>query len=156
MKSSLRKPYLFVMALAAWLSVGVLGAQQATIQGVVTDASGARIPGAEIRITNAATGTSQSVVTNQEGFYSVPFLPPGTYSINISLAGFAPARRENLKLDVDKTARIDVELQVGNVTETVEVSGTSAIIDTETSVVGQVIDNKRIVELPLNGRNYLE
>ncbi|RPI26488.1 MAG: TonB-dependent receptor [Acidobacteria bacterium] len=156
MRFSFSRPQVFVMALAAWLSVGILCAQQATVQGVVTDSTAGRIPGAEIKVTNVATGTSQSVLTNDEGFYSIPFLIPGTYRLEVSLTGFATARRDSLKLDVDKTARVDVELQVGELSQTVEVPGTSAIMDTETSVVGQVIDNKRIVELPLNGRNYLD
>ncbi len=156
MRSSFRRPQVFLMALAVWLSMGILSAQQATVQGVITDSTGGRIPGAEIKVTNVANGTSQSVLTNDEGFYSIPFLTPGTYRLEVSLTGFGTARRDNLKLDVDKTARVDVELQIGEMAQTVEVNGRSAIMDSETSVVGQVIDNKRIVELPLNGRNYLD
>ena len=134
----------------------VLLAQQSTIQGVVTDTTTAVIPGVTITITNAATGVSLTSRTNAVGFYSVPFLVPGTYSVKAEAEGFAPVTKENLKLDVNQTARADFALQVGTVAETVEVSVAAALINTETTTVGQVIDNKRIVELPLNGRNYLE
>jgi hypothetical protein len=131
-------------------------AQQATIQGVVTDQTNAVVPGVKVTATNVATGVSQSVQTNTEGFYSIPFLLPGTYKVEAAAAGFAPVTRENLKLDVNRTAAVDFTLKLGAVAETVEVSAAAALIDSQTSVVGQVIDNRRIVELPLNGRNYLE
>ena len=147
--------------LAALFSAVICGstlmfAQQATVQGVVTDQSNAVVPGVKITVTNVATGVAQSVETNAQGFYSLPFLLPGTYRVEAVAKGFAPAIRENLKLDVDQTARLDIALRLGAVAETVEVSAAAALIDSQTSVVGQVIDNKRIVELPLNGRNYLE
>jgi hypothetical protein len=131
-------------------------AQQATVQGVVSDASGALIPAAKISVRNVNTGTTQSVETNTQGFFSIPFLVPGVYEVSAAAQGFSPQTRTGLQLDVNMTARVDFTLAVGAVTETVEVSSSAALLNTETTTVGQVIDNRRIVELPLNGRNYLE
>ena len=131
-------------------------AQHATVQGVVTDESNAAVPGARVAVTNVATGVVVSTVTNESGFYSVPFLIPGTYRVEATKEGFAVAKRENLVLNVNQTVAVDFRLRVGTVTETVEVQAAAELLNSQTSVVGQVIDNKRIVELPLNGRNYLE
>ncbi len=123
---------------------------------MVSDASGGVIPAAEITVENAATGVEYSAQSNETGFYSVPFLSPGTYSVTARTEGFAPSTRENLKLDVQQIARVDFELSIGNVTEVVEVSAAAALLESEQATMGQVIENKRIVEMPLNKRNYLE
>jgi len=141
-----------------WLGVGsaALFAQQSTIQGVVKDSSGAAIPGASVTVSNTGTAVAQTTTSNEEGFYSVPFLIPGVYSIRASAQGFAARTISKLTLDVGATARADFSLEIGQVETSVEVSSTAALLNTETTTVGQVIDNKRVVELPLNGRNYLE
>lgn len=133
-----------------------LAAQQSAVQGVVTDESNAAVPGARITVTNLATGVALNATTNESGFYSVPFLTPGTYRVEAAKEGFATARRESLVLNVNQTASVDFQLRLGAVAESIEVRAAAELIDSQTSVVGQVIDNKRIVELPLNGRNYLE
>lgn len=142
------------------LSLAVLaasaGAQTASIQGVVTDASKASVPEAEVIITNAATGVKYRVLTNETGFYIVRSLAPGDYDVAASKSGFAPVTTTGLRLNVEQAARVDFTLEVGAVTQTVEVSAAAAMMDSQTSTVGQVIANKQIVELPLNGRNYLE
>ena len=138
------------------LAPRVILAQDATIQGVVTDQSGARVASARIKVTNVGTGIAQTLETNTQGVYAVPFLTPGTYRIEAAKPGFATVTRENLKLDIEQTARVDLTLLLGSVTETVEVSAAAALLDSQSSIVGQVIDNKQIIELPLNGRNYLE
>lgn len=142
--------------LAAALAIAAMYGQQASVQGVVTDETGAVVAGAGVRVVNAGTSVAVGTKTNEEGFYNIPFLTPGTYRMEVDAKGFAPAIRDNLKLDVNQTARLDITVKIGTVAEQVEVSAAAALIDSETSVVGQVIDNKRIVELPLNGRNYLE
>jgi outer membrane receptor protein involved in Fe transport len=131
-------------------------AQQATVQGVVMDSSGASIPAAKITVRNVSTGVVSSAETNTEGFYSIPFLVPGPYEVAATASGFSPQTQTNLRLDVNMTARVDFRLAPGAVAETIEVSASAALLNTETTIVGQVIDNRRIVELPLNGRNYLE
>lgn len=141
-----------------WLLALVMTAagQQATVQGVVSDPSGAAVPEAAVVVTNRATGVAVSALTNREGLFSAPGLVPGAYRVEVSAVGFAPAVLNELVLNVNQTARADFALKVGTVSEAVEVSAHVAALDSETSAVGQVIDNKRVVELPLNGRNYLE
>jgi hypothetical protein len=126
------------------------------ITGEVRDASGAVIVGAAVTITNQATGAARSAVTNQSGIYSVPALQPGVYDLRVTMTGFQAATRPDLVLQVQQTARVDFTLQVGQVTEAVEVAGSSALLTTENATVGTVIENKRILELPLNGRNFLQ
>ena len=131
-------------------------AQTNTIQGVVADPSKASIPGATVTIRNLETGVARSITTNAVGYYSVPLLNAGRYQVQCSAAGFAPQERHEMRLEVGQTARVDFELSVGTVAESIEVSAAASLLQSETTDVGQVIDNKRILEMPLNGRNYLE
>ncbi len=127
-----------------------------SIQGVVKDSSDAVIASAKVTANHLDTGLRREAVTNEAGIYLFPTLPVGRYKISVSLSGFSTAEVPELKLDVGQSARIDFTLKPGSLTESVTVSAAAALLDSETSTVGQVIDNKRIVELPLNGRNYLE
>lgn len=131
-------------------------AQSGTIQGVVKDPTDAVVAGAKVAVVNIDTGLRRELTTNDQGFYTAPTLPVGRYKIAASRAGFATAEVPEIKLDVAQTARIDFTLKTGTVTESIEVTAAAALIDSETTTVGQVIENKRIVELPLNGRNYLD
>ncbi len=131
-------------------------AQNSGIQGVITDSTGGVIPAADVTVTNVATGVEYEAQSNETGLYSVPFLSPGTYSLTARTEGFAPSTRENLKLDVQQIARVDFTLSVGTVAEVVEVSAAAALLESEQAAMGQVIENQRIVEMPLNKRNYLE
>ncbi len=142
--------------LATLMGCHVAYGQVGSIRGVVTDASGAVIPDVEIIVTNVASGVAQKAITNASGAYAVAFLNPGVYHVQATKQGFAPATRDNLKLDVEQIARVDFTLAVGPVSQAVEVSAAAELLDSQTSVVGQVITNRSIVELPLNGRNYLE
>ena len=148
------------MSKILWLSLLLTGslafAQNSGIQGVITDPSGANVPDAAIAVTNVDTGVAFPARTNERGFYSVPFLPTGTYKVEASKTGFAPVTRENLKLDVDQTARLDFTLRLGTVAETVEVTAAAALLESETTAMGTVMESKRILEMPLNLRNYLE
>ncbi len=140
---------LLFVTLACW-------AQNSGIQGVITDQSGAAVPDVTVRIANVATGVATTVRSNDRGLYSAPFLQQGTYRIQAEKQGFSSVTRDNLKLDVEQTARLDIELKLGTVAEAVEVSAAAVLLESETTAVGQVIENKRIVEMPLNLRNYLE
>ncbi len=131
-------------------------AQLATIQGEARDSSNAVLPGASISVKNAKTGVSATSTTNQTGFYSVSGLIPGIYSVTIQAQGFESLVRDNLTLDVNEAARVDFTLKPGAVSDTVTVSSTATPLNTDGSTVGQVIANKTVVELPLNGRNYLQ
>ncbi len=131
-------------------------AQLATIQGEARDSSNAVLPGARVVVKNAKTGVSATSTTNQTGFYSVSGLIPGLYSVSIQAQGFESSVRENLPLDVNEAARVDFTLKPGAISDTVTVSSTATPLNTDSSTVGQVIANKTVVELPLNGRNYLQ
>ena len=126
------------------------------INGTVTDPSGAVITGANVTVTNTATNIARTVQTNAAGNYTVPFLAPGLYDVRAEQAGFKAVTRPGVQLQVGSSVRINVAMEVGAVTEEVAVTGTAALLTTEGTAVGTVIENKRIVDLPLNGRNYLQ
>src|SRR6266852_8733346 len=129
---------------------------QASISGVIHDPSGAVIPGVSVTVTNPATNFVRSAISNEAGVYNFPVLQPGVYNIKVELPGFRTITQNDVELQVQQSARIDFTLQVGDVSQTVEVEGTTALIATENATVGTVIENKRIVEMPLNGRNFLQ
>lgn len=150
-------PAVFPRFIALWTVAGTLCfAQNSGIQGVITDSTGGVIPAADVTVMNVATGVEYEAQSNETGLYSVPFLSPGTYTLTARTEGFAPSTRENLKLDVQQIARVDFTLSVGTVAEVVEVSAAAALLESEQAAMGQVIENQRIVEMPLNKRNYLE
>jgi hypothetical protein len=128
-------------------------AQTAQITGRVTDPSGAVVSSAEVSATSVSTGTSYAATSNNEGYYTVASLEPGTYRISVRHPGFKPVIRSGVVLQVDQAARIDFALQVGDVTESVQITADAPLVESETSSLGQVVNNKAIVEIPLNGRN---
>src|SRR5262249_39587278 len=125
------------------------------ITGEIRDPSGAVVASAAVTVTNQATFGARAANTNQFGLYSFPSLPPGIYDLRVAAPGFQAVTRRDIGLQVQQTARIDFTLQVGEVTQTVEISGGAPLLTTENATVGTVIENRRIVELPLNGRNAL-
>src|SRR5215813_6413082 len=126
------------------------------ITGTVMDASGSAMVGAQVTITSTTTNQSRKVTTNEAGNYSAPFLVPGLYDVTVASSGFKAATRRGVELQVTAVARIDFRLEVGEVTQQVEVTGGAQLVDTENTAVGTVIENRRIVDLPLNRRNYLQ
>jgi hypothetical protein len=142
-------------ALCLFFLVPTAGAQQfaGTIQGVVRDASGAVIPGAEVAVTNADTNESRTLITDASGAYVAPLLKPGTYRVSVRLTGFKTSTIDEVKINVQQTRVVDLRLDVGEMNETVNVSASAAALEVSTSTVNQTIENKRIVDLPLNGRN---
>src|SRR5216117_731545 len=127
-----------------------------SISGVIRDASGAVIPGATVTVTNPATNQVRSAISNEAGVYNFPVLQPGKYNIKVELPGFRTITQNDVELQVQFAARIDFTLQVEDVSQNVEVEGTTALIATENATLGTVIENRRIVEMPLNGRNFLQ
>jgi hypothetical protein len=126
------------------------------ITGLVTDQSGAAVSGATVTVTNKATGAMRKAATNSEGLYAFPALLPGLYGLKVEAAGFKTAALDNFTLEVQQTSRRDVTMEVGAVGETVTITSAGALINAENATVGTVIENKRIVDLPLNGRNFLQ
>src|SRR5262245_23494782 len=127
-----------------------------SIQGLVTDSSGAIIAGAKVTITNEAMGVSQSVQTNETGNFNFPTVLVGNYDIKCEIQGFKSETVKALRVETGAQVRQNFQLQVGELTETVEVSAAAVALNTENPTVGGVIENKRIVELPLNGRNVTQ
>src|SRR5215467_1808686 len=138
--------------------VSILAAQgvRATIVGRVADDTGAVVPGAKITITNVGTNESRSAVANDNGEYAIPQLSPGQYTLTVEYAGFNTVVRSGIVLETNQEARFDVVLKVGTITEEVEVSAAAPLVTTENASIGNVVDQKKIVELPLNGRDYLQ
>ncbi len=146
----------FVLCLAFLIAVSSYGQTLGEIVGEVKDSSGAVIPGANVTVTNTATNTSRSVTTNEAGLYAFPALVPGPYRLKVEATGFKTITRANVELQVQQTARVDFAMEVGQITETIEVAASAQMMATENATVGTVIENRRIVELPLNGRNFLQ
>src|SRR6266481_460252 len=145
---------LFVIC-ALWVSP--MAAQNfGEINGTVTDSSGAVIAGASVTVSSPATNQVRGAVTNRTGNFSVPYLVPGIYDIRVETPGFKAAARKGVEIQVGAIARIDFPLEVGEVSQSVEVAGGAPLLATQNVALGTVIENKRIVELPLNGRNYLQ
>ena len=128
-------------------------AQTAEITGRVTDASAALVPHAAIAVTNADSGAKLQTQTNNNGYFTISRLDPGRYRVEVRAPGFKAAVRTGILLQVEQVARLDFTLEVGALSEKVEVSAEAPVVESETSSVGQVISNKSMVEIPLNGRN---
>ncbi len=143
-----------LFAVALLLAGNVSFAQTSGIQGTITDDSLAVIPGAEITVTHVATSVSRTTVSNDVGYYSALLLKEGHYEIKCALSGFSTQETE-LTLRVGQVVKQDFQLAVGQVSEVIEVTSVSAALQSKTTDVGQVIDERRVRELPLNGRNYL-
>src|SRR5437016_1255194 len=134
----------------------VWGQSTAQISGTAKDQSGAVLPGVELTATQTATGIARSVVTNETGSYVLPNLPIGPYRLEASLPGFRTFVQTGIVLQVNGNPEINVVMAVGQVAETVEVQADAALVETRNTGVGQVIDNVRVMELPLNGRQVTE
>jgi len=124
----------------------------ATLEGHVKDPSGASISGARIQVVNAQTNTSKQAVTNNEGYFVVPYLMPGEYSITAERPGFRRFTQSAIKLDVQQVLSFDIALTLGDVNATVEVTASAPPLATSSSVVSTTVDNRKVVDLPLNGR----
>src|SRR5216684_2717725 len=147
---------LFVLACLLLATQLGFGQTFGSISGETRDSSGAIVAGAAVTVVNSGTNATRTVATNEAGEYAFPSLPPGMYSVKVEKAGFKSVVRNQIELQVQLAARIDFELQVGQVSESIEVRADAALLVSDNATVGTVIENKRIVELPLNGRNYLQ
>jgi hypothetical protein len=153
---------MYRFAAACFALVIVLGgpaisaAQQdaATLVGEVRDASRAVVPKAAVIVTNVATGITATTETNDRGLYNVPGLRPGEYVITVEAPGFSKFVRSGVILQVAQVLQLDADLQTGSIQESVEVTGAAPMLETQTSSRGLVIDERKILDLPLNGRDY--
>src|SRR5262249_34770076 len=148
----------WIVLLFLILALPVSGLCQSTAQisGIVMDQSSAILPGVEVTVTQTETGFMRSVVTNETGAYVLPNLPVGPYRLEAALPGFRTYVRSGIVLQVGNNTEIKVLLNVGQVSETVEVQADTALVETRATGISQVIDNTRVLELPLNGRQVSE
>src|SRR5438552_3398192 len=149
---------LFFLVLMATLGCSGLLAQvdRGAIVGTVSDASGAVVPEASVTITNTATNQGVQVSTNASGYYEAPLLRIGTYTVTMEKEGFRKTVRPDVEVGVNQVVRVDLTLQVGATTQTVEVRGAPPLVQAETSSLGTIETTRRVVDLPLNGRNFIQ
>ena len=141
--------------MAASLLAASLFAQEfrATISGRAVDSSGGVVPNVTVKAVNVASNETSTATTDASGVYTIPFLRPGQYNITATASGFKTFNRTNITLVVGQQAGIDIPLEVGQVSESVSVEASGAILETQTASRSGIIDNQRVVELPLNARN---
>ncbi|MCC6393642.1 MAG: TonB-dependent receptor [Bryobacterales bacterium] len=146
---------MFVLTLSQLLAASLSFAQTftASISGIVSDSSGAVVAGVSIKVTNTATNTTFRSTSNESGFYVVNELPPGTYSITAEQAGFRTYALDSFPLSTQQKASLNIALEVGQISERVQVTGEAQLVESTSSTLGAVVENKRILDLPLNGRN---
>ena len=141
----------FLLAVVAFAQV-----QAGRIVGTVLDPNRAVVPNASVHITNTATGQTQNLTTSSTGDFVLTPADPGIYRIDVTAPGFGTAVVNGVEVIVGQSARIDVQLKVGDISTQVEVAAAAPLLNTESGTVGQEITNKQIVDLPLNGRSYYE
>src|SRR5499426_37299 len=135
-------------------SIALAQTPTATVTGQARDASGAAIPGVRVSARNVQTNIERSAVTSESGDYTIPLLNIGEYRVSVEKQGFKKAVQTGLTLQVDQKARLDFTLEVGQVSESVEIAAVTSLIQTDSASVGTVIDNRRVLELPLNSREF--
>jgi len=156
MKATRKLALLSAVLASLLVMAGTLRAQTATgqITGTVKDPSGAVMPGVKVTLSNQLTGMTRETTASDSGNYVFPLLPVGVYSVTAEKQGFQLAKHTDIQLNVADVLRIDLELAVGQVTQTVEVHASAVLLDTESSAVSQLIGQRQVNELPLNGRNF--
>src|SRR5262245_49565436 len=140
------------------LAVGVSFAQvpTAVLTGVVKDPTGALVPNVNVTAVSIDTNLARSVVTDESGTFRIAALNPGPYRLDAEARGFKKSTIGGIVLQVGQQSRVDIEMQVGDINQTIEVAGRASVVNTENSLIGGVIDQARVVSLPLNGRNFME
>ncbi|HEY4640591.1 MAG TPA: carboxypeptidase-like regulatory domain-containing protein, partial [Thermoanaerobaculia bacterium] len=126
-----------------------------SISGVVTDDTGAAVPGVTVTATNTATGVARTTVSNATGHYQIALLPPATYNVGAELSGFQPIKRDKIVVNVGTDVTLNFAMKAG-VSETLIVSAAAPVIETSKSQVSSVVNEKAIQNLPTNGRNFID
>ena len=157
MKKKRRIQYLFM---AVWMVGWALPLAAQTLDtgivGTVSDPAGASVAAANVTINNKATGVTRAVKTAADGKYDVRYLVPGEYTVEVQAPGFRTGRRTGVVVQINQQARIDFQLQIGEVQETVEITAAAPLLQTENATLGEVVAAERIVNLPLNGRSFVQ
>src|SRR5262245_27510801 len=141
------------LIIACGAAIGSAQEFRGSITGRVVDNSGAAVANAAVTITNTATNVSSSTTTNESGDYTALYLIPGPYSVTVEATGFKKSTRQNIEIRVGDKLQIDLQLEVGNVSDTVNVTSDAPLLETNSATAGQVIDRRRISELPLSDGN---
>src|SRR5687767_6584957 len=153
MRRSLVNTFFSLLVLLFLQMAVVAQSERGAIVGLVTDSTGALVPGASVTITNLGNKTSQTLTTNDEGRYEAPFLIPATYEVSATAPGFAKTVNNNVVVNVGQRVSINLELRAGGFEGTVQVIDAAALLQTETASIGQIVDNKQLTELPSGDRN---
>src|SRR5581483_11706507 len=139
--------------LGVLLASACVWAQTSQINGIVKDSSGLVVPGATIKATQTATGVVRTTTSGTDGGYVLPNLAIGPYLVEVTKEGFVKYAQSGIVLQVDTNPTVDITLKVGSVSETVTVEAGALQVETHSTSIGQVVDNQRIMEMPLNGRD---
>jgi len=150
------KTILWVLQALGILSIAWGQTATGVITGVVTDAAGASVAGAIVTLLDQQTNQTREQTTTTSGLYEFRALPRGLYTLHVEMAGFKKSETKNLQLTVAQTMQIDIKLELGQVSESVTVEATAAQVQASEASLAQVIDEKRVRELPLNGRNFMQ
>src|SRR4029453_15843020 len=139
---------------AGTLAPAMAQTNEASLSGIVFDSSGSVMPGVTVNLTSQSTNITRSTVSNETGAYQFPFVQPGTYNIEASLDGFKSLRREGLVLSAAQSARVNLTMEVGGLTETVSVDASAGPLNTASAQISEVINAEKAEALPINGRNF--
>jgi len=149
------KYFLFALAIFAPVFANAQVAS-AELSGTVLDSSGAVVTNANVTATNTSTNVSRKTVSDSSGNYLIPLLPPGTYDLSVEATGFRKLVQSGITLEINQQARLDLTLQVGQVTEVTEVTAQAPLLQSDASSLGTVVNQKLVNQLPLNGRNFIQ
>src|SRR3954471_8592320 len=152
LSGSFRRSCVLAVALFCFATLG-FSQGFGTIVGTVSDQSGAVVAGAKVSITDPSTGQSREETTNDQGYFVVPSLKPSAYDLSVNAAGFGPYTQKGITLQADQTATVNTTLSVGRSAETVLVTAEPPQVNTTTATMSEVVEQRRVVDLPLNGRN---
>src|SRR6478672_912671 len=144
-----------IAVLFLWAAAAFAQSQTGRISGKITDPTGAAVPSAEVVATDQDTGVHTKAISSTTGVYAIPFLPPGRYRVEVSHSGFKKYERPNLSLGTSEDVPLDIQLELGNLSEKVTVEATTPLLESATSDVGQTVESKTVADMPLNGRRAL-
>ena len=144
---------LFLFALLAFAQAEIGGA---SLNGTVTDSSGAAVPNAKVTLTNSQTGLTRTTATNAAGLYNFPQLPVGSYDLSVEASGFKLSKRTGISLTIGAVATMDVSLEIGATQESVSVTAEVPVVETTRSQTSTTVTTKQVSDLPINGRNFLD
>src|SRR5690242_7870777 len=153
-RAAFRGSLLLALLLAA--TVALAQSTNATLQGTVTDQTGAVVPNAQVTAINQGTNLTRSIKSDESGIYSLAALPPGTYRVVVEAPGLGKQEYNGLRLDVGRTVALNVTMKPASIEQSVTITGEAPVVESSTITVGKVVDTRNVQELPLNGRHLLD